>query len=43
MVKVQEIVITERRVTEKKKIDVDIISEDVTIKYPDGGSENLSS
>jgi hypothetical protein len=31
MVKVAEIIITERRVTEKKKIDVDIRSEDVTI------------
>jgi stress response protein YsnF len=42
MVKVGEIVITKRRVTEKKKIDVDIRGEEVTIKYPDGRSEKLS-
>jgi stress response protein YsnF len=42
MVKVAEIVITKRRVTEKKKIDIDIRREDVTIKYPDGRSEKLS-
>jgi stress response protein YsnF len=42
MVKVAEIVITKRRVTEKKKIDIDIRGEDVTIKYPDGRSEKLS-
>ena len=42
MVKVAEIVITKRRVLEKKKIDVDIRGEEVTIKYPDGRSEKLS-
>jgi stress response protein YsnF len=42
MVKVAEIVITKRRVTEKKKIDIDIRGEDVTIKYPDGRLEKLS-
>ncbi len=42
MVKVAEIVITKRRVIEKKKIDVDIRGEEVTIKYPDGRSEKLS-
>ncbi|MFL6431314.1 MAG: DUF2382 domain-containing protein [Nitrososphaeraceae archaeon] len=41
-VKVAEIVITKRRVIEKKKIDVDIRGEEVTIKYPDGRSEKLS-
>ena len=41
-VKVAEIVITKRRVLEKKKIDVDIRGEEVTIKYPDGRSEKLS-
>jgi stress response protein YsnF len=42
MVKVGEIVITKRRVTEKKKIDIDIRGEEVKIKYPDGRSEKLS-
>jgi stress response protein YsnF len=42
MVKVAEIVITKRRVTEKKKIDFDIKGEEVKIKYPDGRSEKLS-
>ena len=42
MVKVAEIVITKRRVIEKKRIDVDIRGEEVTIKYPDGRSEKLS-
>jgi stress response protein YsnF len=42
MVKVSEIVITKRRVTEKKKIDIDIRGEEVTIKYPDVRSEKLS-
>ena len=42
MVKVAEIVITKRRVTEKKKIDIGTITEEVTVKYPDGRSEKLS-
>ena len=42
MVKVVEIVITKRRITEKKKIDIEIITEEVTVKYPDGRSEKLS-
>jgi stress response protein YsnF len=41
-VKVAEIVITKRRVTEKKKIDIDISTEEVTLEYPDGRSERLS-
>jgi stress response protein YsnF len=40
--KVAQIVITKRRVTEKKKLDIDIRTEEVTIKYPDGRSEKLS-
>jgi hypothetical protein len=36
------IVITKRRVTEKKKVDIDISTEEVTLKYPDGRSERLS-
>jgi len=42
MVKVADIVITKRRVTEKKKIDIDVRREEVTVKYPDGSSEKLS-
>ena len=42
MVKVAEIVITKRRVTKRKKIDIDISSEEVTLEYPDGRSERLS-
>jgi stress response protein YsnF len=41
MVKVAEIVIKKRRVTEKKSIDIDIKKEEVTIKYPDGNTERL--
>ena len=40
MVKVAEIVI-KKRVTETKKIDIDIRKEQVTIKYPDGKTEVL--
>jgi stress response protein YsnF len=36
IVKAAEIVIRKRRVIEKKKIDIDIEQEQVTIKYPDG-------
>jgi stress response protein YsnF len=42
MVKVAEIVLRKRKVTEKKKIDVDIKKEQVTIKYPDEKTEKLS-
>ena len=41
MVKVAEIVIKKRKVTEKKNIDIDIKKEEVTIKYPDGITEQL--
>jgi stress response protein YsnF len=41
MVKVAEIVIKKRRVTETKKIDIDIRKEKVTIQYPDGKAEVL--
>src|SRR5919199_111683 len=38
VVKVAEIMITKRRITEKKLIDVDLRGEKVKIKYPDGRS-----
>jgi stress response protein YsnF len=41
-VKAAEIVITKRRITEKKKVDIDISTEEVTLEYPDGRSERLS-
>ena len=41
IVKVAEIIIRKRRVTEKKKIDIDIIREEVTIKHPSGKIEKL--
>lgn len=41
-VKVVEIVITKQRITEKKKVDIDISTEEVTLEYPDGRSERLS-
>ena len=41
-VRVAEIIITKQRVTEKKKVDIDISTEEVTLEYPDGRSEKLS-
>jgi stress response protein YsnF len=41
MVKVAEIVIKKRRVTETRKIDIGIKKEQVTIKYPDSTAEKL--
>lgn len=40
--KVAEVVITKRRITEKKTIDIDLRGEQTKIKYPDGRSETLS-
>ena len=41
-VRVAEIIITKQRVTEKKKVDIDISTEEVTLEHPDGRSERLS-
>jgi stress response protein YsnF len=41
MVKVAEIVIKKRKVTEKKSIDINIKKEEVIIIYPDGNTEQL--
>src|SRR6476646_11027960 len=41
-VRVAEIIITKQRVTEQKKIDIEIITEEVTLEYPDGKSERPS-
>ena len=42
MVKLGEIVIRKRRVTQKQKIDIDTKKEKVTIRYPDGNTEVLN-
>ncbi len=42
VVKVAEIAITKRSITETKTIDIDLRGEQVTIKYPGGRSENIS-
>ena len=42
VVKVAEIAITKRSITETKTIDIDLRGEQVKIKYPDGRSENIS-
>src|SRR5919202_73231 len=39
--KVAEFVITKRRITEKKVIDIDLKGEEVEIKYPDGRAQKL--
>jgi stress response protein YsnF len=39
--KVAEFVITKRRITEKKVIDIDLRREEVEIKYPDGSAQKL--
>jgi stress response protein YsnF len=41
MVKLAEIVIRKKRVTEKNKIDIDIRKEEVKVKYPGGKIEKL--
>src|SRR5215208_3215461 len=42
-VKLGEIMIRKRRVTESKKIDIDIKKEKVSVEYPDGFKEELST
>jgi stress response protein YsnF len=42
MVKLGEIVIRKRRVTQKQKIDIDTKKEKVTIRYPDGTTRVLN-
>jgi stress response protein YsnF len=41
IVKLAEIVIRKKRVTEKNKIDIDIRKEEVKVKYPGGKTEEL--
>lgn len=42
MVKLAEIVIRKRKVTEKKKVDINIKKEKVVIEYPDGSTQELT-
>jgi stress response protein YsnF len=42
MVKLAEIVIRKRKVTEKKKVDINIKKEKVVIEYPDGNTQELT-
>lgn len=42
MVKLAEIVIKKRKVTEKKKVDINIKKEKVVIEYPDGSTQELT-
>ena len=38
----EEIIITKRKLTEVKKIDLDIVKEKVTVDYPNGRKENIT-
>jgi stress response protein YsnF len=42
-VKVGEIIITKRKLTEVKKIDLDIVKEKVTVDYANGRKENITN
>jgi stress response protein YsnF len=42
MVKLAEIVIRKRQITENKKVDIDIKKEKVIIEYPDGSANELT-
>jgi stress response protein YsnF len=42
MVKLAEIVIRKRQITENKKVDIDIKKEKVIIEYPDGSTNELT-
>jgi stress response protein YsnF len=41
IVKLGELILAKNKVTENQKIAVDTITEKVTIRYPDGSTENL--
>lgn len=43
MVKVGEVIVKKYRVTESQKVDVDIVREKLTIKYPDGKKEEINA
>ena len=41
-VKVGEIIVTKRKLTEVKKIELDIVKEKVTVDYANGRKENIT-
>ena len=43
MVRLEDLVITKRKVSEKKKIDIDTKKEKITIRYPDGSKKQLTT
>jgi uncharacterized protein (TIGR02271 family) len=43
MVRLEDLVITKRKVSENKKIDIDTKKEKVTIRYPDGSKKQLTT
>ena len=43
MVKLEDLVITKRKVSENKKIDIDTKKEKITIRYPDGSTKQLTT
>src|SRR5215217_1857139 len=43
MIRLEDLVITKRKITENKKIDIDTKKEKVTIRYPDGSTKQLTT
>jgi stress response protein YsnF len=43
MVRLEDLVITKRKVSENKKIDIDSKKEKITIRYPDGNTKQLTT
>jgi stress response protein YsnF len=43
MVRLEDLVITKRKVSENKKIDIDTKKEKITIRYPDGNTKELKT
>ncbi|HEX5982029.1 MAG TPA: DUF2382 domain-containing protein [Nitrososphaeraceae archaeon] len=43
MVRLEDLVITKRKISENKKIDIDTKKEKVTIRYPDGSTKQLTT
>jgi stress response protein YsnF len=43
MVRLEDLVITKRKISENKKIDIDTKKEKITIRYPDGSKKQLKT
>jgi stress response protein YsnF len=43
MVRLEDLIITKRKISENKKIDIDTKKEKVIIRYPDGSTEQLTT